>query len=250
MKLSEAIRLGAMASKQGFGENSIWGEERCALGAACLAMGVETPRAHEMYIALRMAYPWLSTHFLPPVNDAKVSRDAMQIVWSLNDLFNWTRERIADWVETVEPSEAPEVSEAVLTETLLQDCTRARPKRNCGTHGHAQPRRSLMYHIEDDQVILRMKISDKLSKWAEDDSVIFCGQGCRENETATCELCGSMIIALPESRAKAAIPGWHLVCKQCIPHLRSAGHELSFKGRYRTSEGAATILPPYQTEKP
>ena len=98
MRLSEAIRLGAMATTQGYGPLSITNEDApCAIGAALLAVGKQAGR----YDALDEQWPF--------AYDVKVQCPACEmrdfvadVLWHLNDTHKWTRERIADWVETIE----------------------------------------------------------------------------------------------------------------------------------------------------
>lgn len=99
MKLSEAIRLGAMVSAQGFGGLSTGG--RCALGAAADAIGIEDWVNGALdYWQLRQQWPVLNASACcPECFDGEM---ALSVVWHLNDQHRWTRERIADWVETLE----------------------------------------------------------------------------------------------------------------------------------------------------
>lgn len=108
MKLSEAIRLGAMLKPQGFGVNSIKSDspDTCALGAAADAVGI----THD-YADIYTAWPWTAKNCKSPFDDRLLFRrdheDALSIIWKLNDVHRWTREQIADWVATIEPSESP-----------------------------------------------------------------------------------------------------------------------------------------------
>jgi hypothetical protein len=120
MRLSEAIRLGAMATEQGHGASSIASDTApCALGAARLAAGirgnVDSPVA--AYSALALRWPMLDELVAMPIEKTRVLL-LMDAIWRLNDWPNfWTREQIADWVQTIEdaqPIEQPEpVSEKV-----------------------------------------------------------------------------------------------------------------------------------------
>lgn len=106
MKLSEAIRLGAMWTKQGVQTESMLSSiAPCALGAALLAIGKQkaTPESPHGYKTVTDTWPWLKTKMRDPVGGMEAT--AMEIIWLLNDGFHWTRERIADWVATVEPQE-------------------------------------------------------------------------------------------------------------------------------------------------
>ena len=103
MKLYEAIRLGSMMHKQGFGRS--WSEvdfptnnpflrlvvtKTCAMGAAYKADSL----SHVIWSSL--------------VEDNSASCPACSIVFShlpivhLNDIHSWTREAIADWLEPIE----------------------------------------------------------------------------------------------------------------------------------------------------
>ena len=91
-------------------------------------------------------------------------------------------------------------------------------------------------------------IEEKLKLWSADDTLIMCIRVALDRSDAACELCGAWIAALPESRNKAQQPGWHLICRECVAHVRTRG-DLKFKGRYKTSEEAATTFStPYQVE--
>jgi hypothetical protein len=106
MKLSEAIRLGAMLKPQTVGSYS---DETgsCALGAALDAIGALTEDVEDMESSVMD--PWLAS--LWPVAARRVACPAEgcyhqqrldDTVIDLNDDHGWTREEIAAWVETVE----------------------------------------------------------------------------------------------------------------------------------------------------
>lgn len=106
MKLSEAIRAGAKIRPQGFGE--LYGSRgtTCALGAAMDGSG--------MYgrINVYKHFPVCTTEaFAMPCDCASpgvVPHEAVRVkilaegVAHLNDKHRWSREAIAEWVETVE----------------------------------------------------------------------------------------------------------------------------------------------------
>lgn len=115
MRLSEAIRLGAMLKPQGHGELVHHGRT-CALGAAldavgalCSdydAVGIRFPITRQVRLGLCPA-PGCE-------NYAHGHATVMETVFYLNDSHDWTRERIADWVETLEgPQEAASVDQSV-----------------------------------------------------------------------------------------------------------------------------------------
>ncbi|HXJ11752.1 MAG TPA: hypothetical protein VNH19_05710 [Candidatus Limnocylindrales bacterium] len=127
MKLSEAIRLGAMLRPQGF-HNYFYhdGSGSCALGSAAEAAGLFNADNFEEHVnksqTLTSAFPLLP-QFVPHPHSAfrgrRMSLDT--IVPCLND-NGWTRERIADWVQTIEDSlpQTPERAEPVQDATLTE----------------------------------------------------------------------------------------------------------------------------------
>lgn len=119
MKLSEAIRLGAMLRPQAFGDfvkrypdskSGLLVSATCALGAACEAAGISIDAFDSLTISQEMEMFPLhakSVHFPCQCRGFLRLRAA---VAHLNDHHRWTRERIADWVEEQERLlEAPQV---------------------------------------------------------------------------------------------------------------------------------------------
>lgn len=109
MKLSEAIRLGSMLRPQAFGamyENN----GSCAYGAAYEAIGARFTSKPAIDI-----WPWLANTLTCPCCGISEQYGASVISDHLNDDHKWPRERIADWVATIEPEESPSV---VMEETL------------------------------------------------------------------------------------------------------------------------------------
>jgi hypothetical protein len=103
LKLSGAIRLGAMLKPQGFGDRSADadGITSCALGAAYDAAGIMD--AHRVWDDLAVLFPILERFVGDvkcPVCDDLGEHDSA--IPHLNDDHKWTREQIADWVETIE----------------------------------------------------------------------------------------------------------------------------------------------------
>ena len=106
MKLSEAIRLGSLLQPQGRGGYET--NKSCALQAAAQAVGI--PGFSVPWDELRQEFPILSV-VVPPPDQAgcqpwSSTLGLIDIIWRLNDGTPenkpWSRERIADWVETVE----------------------------------------------------------------------------------------------------------------------------------------------------
>lgn len=133
MKLSEAIRLGAMMKPQAFdgvllkGQSvTVMGERvdipeticTCAIGAALDAIG-RLPRIDYLEGCI-----WTDPGcFFPILNKAAPCPvpgcEGADIDWALpvshlNEEHRWTRERIADWVESVENSVPVSVPEGDL----------------------------------------------------------------------------------------------------------------------------------------
>lgn len=106
MRLSEAIRLGAMLKPQAFGDyfNSVG---TCALGAACEAAGVscEAIGDYERQFLAVFAEPCPACGVRPDTGN-KYTSGFCNTVLHLNDTHRWTREQIADWVETIEQQRA------------------------------------------------------------------------------------------------------------------------------------------------
>jgi hypothetical protein len=102
MRLSEAIRLGALLKPQAFGPSGWKGS--CALRAASEAVGILQP-VHDLflYTALALRFPILRHHDVACPSCGHQD-DLMFTTYHLNDEHRWTREAIADFVETVERS--------------------------------------------------------------------------------------------------------------------------------------------------
>ena len=107
MKLSEAIRLGAMLTPQGYGPSSIVSRDAaCALGGALEAIGRQ-PEGHPAmaFCILLEEWPWISHFAVCPCGEShcKYSGSGFEmtitsIIWALTDIHRWTRSQIADWV--------------------------------------------------------------------------------------------------------------------------------------------------------
>lgn len=104
MKLSAAIRIGSMTTKQIKLFFSDGGNGRCALGAAMDAcnMRIAPPGVWqaENMMRVRERFPILAKETLNPVTH-KVE-EIRSIIWKLNDVSGWTREEISNWVERIE----------------------------------------------------------------------------------------------------------------------------------------------------
>jgi hypothetical protein len=99
MRLSEAIRLGAMLHPQFFGHARLIGTAgeilaTCAVGAAQEAGFI----VHVADDGVRVTCPTPKPHW----PHCREPQRVLAMVTHLNDIHRWTRERIADWLETIE----------------------------------------------------------------------------------------------------------------------------------------------------
>jgi hypothetical protein len=116
MRLSEAIRLGAMLRPQGFhdfiqdlGAGIV---VSCALGAAAEAIGSSAVAVFGPFADTDDLVGELDAAFGTLLNTKRrgcpskgcgVRRVTANVIAHLNDDHRWTREQIADWVESIEP---------------------------------------------------------------------------------------------------------------------------------------------------
>jgi len=104
MLLSDAIRAGSKLTGQAFWTVKELDGRTCALGAAAEGAGYRVGRCTTTGLA---AAPWFhyNNHAVacprPPSWEGRTIGDArlLDVVVFLNDMLQWTRERIADWVE-------------------------------------------------------------------------------------------------------------------------------------------------------
>ena len=117
MRLSEAIRLGIGAVEQTWESQFEFDDEgnvckACAMGTARIAMG-ENPLGNQGYHSLKKSclkfWPWVTEKMVscPVCGEAA---EAVIIIYShiggfSSDCGYWSRERIADWVSTIEPQD-------------------------------------------------------------------------------------------------------------------------------------------------
>ena len=103
MLLSKAIREGAKLRPQGFGYR-FDGKTSCALEAALEAATGRTdatPPEFHKHFGVR----WRG-RFDCPAEGCALHANRISLITHLNDSHQWTRERIADWVATVENADA------------------------------------------------------------------------------------------------------------------------------------------------
>lgn len=94
LKLSEAIRLGAMATDQAFGTFGD-GTHTCGIGAAQVALGLTPQPDDELNMMLEHAGPVRS-----PCADRRHG-SVRETIIHLNDDHKLPREKIADWLESL-----------------------------------------------------------------------------------------------------------------------------------------------------
>ena len=104
MKFSEAIRLGSMLKRQGFG--ALWpsDDSSCALGAAydALGCGYSVPAMKAIAVQDAVMPRWLDELAQCPACSHRHVAAYLPVIGHLNDEHYWTREQIADWVATIE----------------------------------------------------------------------------------------------------------------------------------------------------
>ena len=117
--LSSAIRLGATLRPQAFGQffqicNGV--KCSCVIGAAIEGMELQSPpqgflewllncfKQGEVsrFNRLERQFPILNEYVDWPVESAHAQAKTVLIMADLNDKHHWSRERIADWIETIE----------------------------------------------------------------------------------------------------------------------------------------------------
>lgn len=101
MRLSEAIRLGAMLKPQGFGNYTDQFGGTCAIGAACEAAGIDAHSSPDV-ARYEIAYVRPIDGACPECGVARFTGIGGNLIVHLNDTHRWTRERIADHVATIE----------------------------------------------------------------------------------------------------------------------------------------------------
>jgi hypothetical protein len=103
MRLSEAIRLGAMATPRAVGR-FFSKDGACALGAALHAIRVKKEGGARQSPKWREWSAWMSAVSVEcPACSA--SQRAWAIIVHLNDVHGWPREEIGRWVATIEPTD-------------------------------------------------------------------------------------------------------------------------------------------------
>jgi hypothetical protein len=118
LTLSEAIRIGAMLKPQGTGGFGDDGTS-CALRAAMDATTIGYSKYGIDYSEQLEHWPVLARQVDPPVEMEE--RSVIHIIWVLNDSRRWTREAIADWVETLEPARQQDSASAQAVDAVAGD---------------------------------------------------------------------------------------------------------------------------------
>lgn len=105
---SEAIREGAKLRPQASG-GLMNASSSCAVGAGLEAMGhlKEPPDCTRSELAAyhvaEVAYPYLENREACPAACSDYRDTLTNVLWHLNDHHHWTREAIADWLESEDP---------------------------------------------------------------------------------------------------------------------------------------------------
>lgn len=116
MKLSEAIRLGAMLGPQcRYESESKRGDvvARCALGGALFAATGRSTYAsgRDRIATARRLWPVAAVRPAACSECSYEANDVLHGIVHLNDMHVWTREQIADFVETIEAHVTEPVAE-------------------------------------------------------------------------------------------------------------------------------------------
>ena len=107
-RLSLALRSGSLISKQITHKLSDGEDGRCAVGAIGLITGNDfypnttyfTDKRNSLQIEnLFKLFPQLDTKYLSPTSKYKLC--LISIIVYLNDNKGWSREKIADWIDTL-----------------------------------------------------------------------------------------------------------------------------------------------------
>lgn len=113
MQLHEAARLGALLKPQGFGALYLRGNT-CVWGAVADAMGILKGEAVCGITAISENWPAASLKAnCPACGNMADYVTVAGVMGHLNDDHRWSRERIADWVETIENPVLDRVEECV-----------------------------------------------------------------------------------------------------------------------------------------
>jgi hypothetical protein len=122
LKLSDAIRLGAMSLKPLVGRTVLYDTNDTLVGACALAGALHA--IGWCCVSLDMNTIWKAWPWMSKTDDAcaynvdgrrfvqcpacRREDPVIDVIVELNDEHLWTRERIADWVATIEPQDVIE----------------------------------------------------------------------------------------------------------------------------------------------
>jgi hypothetical protein len=110
MKLSDAIRLGAMSHPQvrsvlmHFNTRTHQVVGTCALGAAYVAaIGTKSSSDSDPIAELEHQFPVLRKPVVMPEGTSPgATLPLSMVITSLNDVCHWSRQQIADWIDTLD----------------------------------------------------------------------------------------------------------------------------------------------------
>lgn len=125
MKLSTAMKLGIMATAPTTNHLTFDRDAEgricasCAIGAAAFAVGIMTPmRFAQGYMTghfgeLGKRFPLLNRKVTSPIRVHGFGSTVGQIASILYESHGWSRERVVDWIESIERVQEPEPVRAV-----------------------------------------------------------------------------------------------------------------------------------------
>lgn len=104
MKLSEAMLLGSVGSKQGFGPQLVSKNGGlCAIAAALQGVGLDVHSDEDVLnVKFMELFPIESVLVLCPVCKSDEYIIVGDVIWHLNDYHRWPRPQIAAWVAQLE----------------------------------------------------------------------------------------------------------------------------------------------------
>lgn len=119
MTVADAIRLGSLLKPQGFGHHRDRMTTSCAMDAAVEAVGQPNAICTEVFPQLRQVKANCPECGAVGYTDTvyPVKPSFAGVIAHLNDHHLWTRERIADWVESI--MEPPALTTAPVKEEEL-----------------------------------------------------------------------------------------------------------------------------------
>src|SRR6185437_6927138 len=104
-ELAEAIRRGCLLRvRQAFGAYEDEAQAVCALGAVAIAINIKLEKVNGIIRALRSKFPVLNDLVEMPCEHVVAIGmvTVLDVIVHLNDSEHWTREHIADWLDSLD----------------------------------------------------------------------------------------------------------------------------------------------------